>query len=91
MKLIVTFTGMAPGSEAKTRNRAIALLMEMEREFAQLKVEIVSDAKAQPPSSKAGEDSGVARITGKAPAGESKRGKAADSGRAKKGGSVKQP
>ena len=87
MKLIVTFKGMAPVREAAIRNRATALLMEMEREFGHLKVE-VSNAKAQPPSAKAGEDGGVARITGKGATDGSKRGEAARSGRAQKGGSV---
>ncbi len=76
MKLSVTFTGMAPVREAAIIKRATALLMEMEREFGHLKVE-VSNAKAQPSGAKAGKDGGVARIAGEATAGGSERGKAA--------------
>ncbi len=75
MKLTVTFTGMAPAREAAIIKRATALLMEMEREFGHLKVE-VSNAKAQPSGAKAGKDGGVARIARKVPAKGQKRGKA---------------
>ena len=67
---------MAPVREAAIIKRATALLMEMEREFGHLKVE-VSNAKAQPSGAKAGKDGGVARITGEGAAGGSERGKAA--------------
>ena len=54
MKLLVSLTGSHRKVDAKVRARAFALLMEMEREFANLKVDI-SDAPKKA-SSKTGKN-----------------------------------
>lgn len=78
MELKVILSGAAEKFDASIRARATAMLMEMEREFNNLKVEVSdAEAPAEGKRPKAGKDSQLARSPRQGATERPKRGKAA--------------